>query len=465
MPRAGLSSLEEPLAASPPSKVRLQPRVSSQGSLPRISSITSVGRSDDSIWKVVVDSGRFAPAALLLGCAYMTWLAITLQDPYLAPWALEHDMSGSQAGILYGVEPLTTVVVGALAPALGRRFGTARVLLVGLLLISLAFAGIAAAPLLAPGGGRGLWEALLGALAVGGVGEGLVEMNANVLILELFADVSGQMLGLAEAAVGLGSICGPLFGGVAFAIGGFSAGASAVACVTLLLALSCLTSLRTLSDGGAACLEDDEEASSGADLGPDHLVFALVLLGTFLAGAISSSYEPLASLHAVNDFGWSLATVGVVFSGYGVTYTAVSVLAGRWCDSSRAAPRQCFSCGAFVAALSSFLSSGSLTARPWDPAALTCGALLLGAADALLLVPSLIVLRQCAPGNWRDSNSSLVALDQSVFALGSAFGPMVLLPVGELVGFRCVMAGIASVSAALGSVSAPLMMRPGRISG
>mmetsp|Transcript_57146 Transcript_57146/g.121489 ORF Transcript_57146/g.121489 Transcript_57146/m.121489 type:complete len:536 (+) Transcript_57146:346-1953(+) len=388
---------------------------------------------------------RVGKCLLLLGCPLVAWICITLQEPYFANWATTRGMDSGQAGIVIGSSPILTLVAGVLAPLLSRRYGTKSVLTGSCCLLCITFVGIACAPAILPV--DYLFVPLLFLFSLAGVGEGIMEMNSNVVILEDFPDMSGRLLGLAEGSVGVGSIVGPAIGGGGYDLGGFALPPLIASTIALVLGLFSAWSLRNpkKEQGGA---EEDSEPDSEIEWEPNIVVFCSALAGTFWVGATTSAFEPLASIYAKQSLGWTTSKVGWLLCAYGVTYSLVSIVAGKYNDANPQMPRRCFAGGAFVSVLSSLLSSGYLTAGN-EHVGLIAGALGFGVADSLLLVPSLLVLTSCVPGRWKDDNL-LVSIDQSVFALGCGLGPMVFLPLGDLWGFESTMLVLALISMVLG---------------
>jgi predicted MFS family arabinose efflux permease len=276
------------------------------------------------------------------------------------------------------------------------------------------------------------------------------------------------MLGLTEAAIGLGSTCGPVIGGFLFAYGGFSMPVGAVACLAVVLASLCVAFHSKLKKPAPSPdtkeeepdEEDEDENDFDGRREPDMWTFGMTLSGVFLCGFLTASYKPLVSAHVVNEYGWRMKSLGLLFGSYGVSYTTTSVVVGRWCGSSRTCCKRCFASGPVVASLAMLLGGG-LQYPPSSAvlyaACLIVGTLLLGVADALLLVPSLLVVRQCVPPGSL-ANSSLVALDQGLFALGSAAGPMVMLQIGEIIGFQSAMVGAALPAMVVGTIVTHLLL-------
>lgn len=209
--------------------------------------------------------------------------------------------------------------------------------------------------------------------------------------------------------------------------------------------------------------EDGDSEDSQTEAEPSIVAFVITLMGSFLAGAVYISFAPLASVHAVDTLGWSSAHVGALVGCFGVTYSLFCTLAGEWCDSSPTAPVTIFLAGAFMAFASNLMiSSGVLMPVKWQGVSLIGGAVLQGVSQAMLVVPSLPVLKSCAPRSCSDS-SKLVAANSVHLYLGCAFGPIIMLPVSLQFGFYYATLGIAVVSFAYGVVASAVYCGAGKL--
>lgn len=137
----------------------------------------------------------FAVAALLLAAVNLR-LAVTSVGPVLTEIRAGLGMSSAVAGLLTSVPVLCFASIGMAAPRLARRFGAARVILVGLLVLT---AGLAARPY-APGTALFL---LLSVVALAGIA--VVNVLLPMIVKERFPSQVGAMTGLYTVALNIGA--------------------------------------------------------------------------------------------------------------------------------------------------------------------------------------------------------------------------------------------------------------------
>ena len=136
-----------------------------------------------------------ALAALLLAAVNLR-LAVTSVGPVLSEIRAGLGMSSTVAGLLTSVPVVCFASVGLLAPRLARRFGTARVILFGLLVLA---AGLAVRPY-APGTALFL---LLSVVALAGIA--VVNVLLPSIVKENFPDRVGAMTGLYSVSLNVGA--------------------------------------------------------------------------------------------------------------------------------------------------------------------------------------------------------------------------------------------------------------------
>lgn len=136
-----------------------------------------------------------AVAALLLAAVNLR-LAVTSVGPVLTEIRAGLGMSSAVAGLLTSVPVVCFASVGMAAPRLARRFGAARVILVGLLVLT---AGLALRPY-APGTALFL---LLSVVALAGIA--VVNVLLPMIVKERFPGQVGAMTGLYTVALNIGA--------------------------------------------------------------------------------------------------------------------------------------------------------------------------------------------------------------------------------------------------------------------
>jgi CP family cyanate transporter-like MFS transporter len=139
--------------------------------------------------------GLFALTALLLAAVNLR-LAVTSIGPVLTEIRAGIGMSATVAGLLTSVPVLCFASIGLAAPRLARRFGSARVILGGLLLLA---AGLTIRPYT---GGSALFL-LFSAVALAGIA--LVNVLLPSIVKDRFPDRVGTVTGLYSVALNIGA--------------------------------------------------------------------------------------------------------------------------------------------------------------------------------------------------------------------------------------------------------------------
>jgi CP family cyanate transporter-like MFS transporter len=139
--------------------------------------------------------GLFALTALLLAAVNLR-LAVTSIGPVLTEIRAGLGMSATVAGLLTSVPVLCFASIGLAAPRLARRFGPARVVLGGLLLLT---AGLTIRPFT---GGSALFL-LFSAVALAGIA--LVNVLLPSIVKDRFPDRVGTVTGLYSVALNIGA--------------------------------------------------------------------------------------------------------------------------------------------------------------------------------------------------------------------------------------------------------------------
>ncbi|MDI6101352.1 MFS transporter [Actinoplanes sp. NEAU-A12] len=140
-------------------------------------------------------SGLFALTALLLAAVNLR-LAVTSIGPVLTEIRTGLGMSATVAGLLTSVPVLCFASIGLAAPRLAARFGPARVILGGLLLLT---AGLSVRPF---AGGPALFL-LLSAVALAGIA--VVNVLLPSIVKDRFPDSVGTVTGLYSVALNIGA--------------------------------------------------------------------------------------------------------------------------------------------------------------------------------------------------------------------------------------------------------------------
>jgi MFS transporter, CP family, cyanate transporter len=140
-------------------------------------------------------AGLIAVAALLLAAVNLR-LAVTSVGPVLSEIRAGLGMSSTVAGLLTSIPAFCFATLGLAAPRLARRFGPARVIIVGLAVLT---AGLALRPY-APGTTLFL---LLSVISLAGIA--VVNVLLPMIVKEQFPTQVGSMTGLYTVALNLGA--------------------------------------------------------------------------------------------------------------------------------------------------------------------------------------------------------------------------------------------------------------------
>ncbi|MDR6325925.1 CynX/NimT family MFS transporter [Actinoplanes couchii] len=139
--------------------------------------------------------GLFALTALLLAAVNLR-LAVTSIGPVLTEIRDGLGMSATVAGLLTSVPVVCFAVIGLFAPRLAARFGAARVILGGLLLLTVGL-------LVRPYGGNAFLFLLFSAVAMAGIA--LVNVLLPSIVKDRFPDRVGTVTGLYSVALNIGA--------------------------------------------------------------------------------------------------------------------------------------------------------------------------------------------------------------------------------------------------------------------
>ena len=142
--------------------------------------------------------GRYVAVAALLLAAVNLRLAVTSVGPLLTEIRTGTGMSSTVAGLLASVPVICFASVGLAAPRLARRFGPDRVVLGGLVLLTVGLAG-------RPSGGTATFLAL-SVVALAGIA--VVNVLLPMVVKERFGDRVGPMTGVYSLALNLGATVG-----------------------------------------------------------------------------------------------------------------------------------------------------------------------------------------------------------------------------------------------------------------
>lgn len=230
--------------------------------------------------------------------------------PRLPEIKAELGLSNSALGAAVAAMPLGALVAGLSAAPLMRRFGSARVAAVGLVVLALAVFGVAGAP---------SWPALAAAFLVAGALDAIVDVSQNAHGLRVQRHYQRSILNAFHGIWSIGAVAGGLIGSVA---AGFDVPLVAhLGGITLLFSIVALVAFRAMLPGAddadrieAAAAEAHEPVPTGRSVGRAVLP-ALAALGVLAAcGAfVEDAGASWSALFLRTEVGTGAAVAGLGF--------------------------------------------------------------------------------------------------------------------------------------------------------
>lgn len=434
--------------------------------------------------KHVARTRRLTTFALILMCACHAWICNSINASYFASWVVNHGISLTKAGVLVGVPPFSALGASIILPVLTARFKPLRILCLGCLCTAIGLVLLSILPYWYANDGDKLFTCLIVGLIISGVGEGIIELSCNVLVLEQFADVSVQMMGLLEGSIGVGEMLGVSLGATLYHLGGYSLPTFVTAGPNVALAVLCAASIHrahtskpvpgalNVSTGVQMVVDDEPKAqvdldgfqstetdvdilddttmvkTSSLTQPSEPFLFAFIMMGIIFSGAITTSFPGLLSIQAVNAYGWSEQIIGLVLGISAVIYVITSVLVGTFSERGLHVAKRFLVFGMSLAVVGSILL-GLLDGGIWRDIATLCGALAFFASTACINVPGLTLLLDTSPRRLKKGDI-MVAVHHIAYLSGSAIGSICLLAACDHFGFRSVMFGLSSVAGIIG---------------
>jgi len=254
-----------------------------------------------------------APLLLLAAMGLITSLGVAVMVPLIPLYAVSLGASPLQLGLLTSAFAITNSLGQLAAGLLSDRFGARSFIRVGIAIYATANALIATATSAA---------ALIAYRALAGLGAGF-NLVAERIYLAQIADPKRMAFvnAVLSAAVSVGQVAGPAFGGIVTALADLRA---PFVIVSITSGVSFLGSL----------FLPRPEARSGSQAGvasatevriPWRPIGVLIVAQLFLMagyGAFITTYAPLAT----SALGWTTIDVGLLFSVFG----AGSIILGPW---------------------------------------------------------------------------------------------------------------------------------------
>ena len=255
-----------------------------------------VGAVDQALW-------------LLAAIGFISQVGIAVMLPLLPLYATELGAPPFVLGLLTSLFAITNGVGQLGAGFLSERFGPRRVMTAGIALYAAMNALIATAA-------SANW--LLAWRTAAGFGGGAMIVSERIYLARVVEPARRAFAnGIVSAGQSAGTVAGPVFGGLAAAIGGLRAPFVIVAATS---AIALIGTFFLPAPRVREAAERSPDMPERADLRP--LAALLVANAALLAsyGAFITTYAPLATTR----LGWSIVDVGIAFSFFG----AGSILLG-----------------------------------------------------------------------------------------------------------------------------------------
>lgn len=346
----------------------------------------------------------------------------------LPAYAMTLHASAVSIGVMFGAYSLAILVFSPVFGRLSFAWGRIRTVVTGCVCLALSTLLFAAANSL---------PALILARALQGVAASASFTPALALLTDsTAASALGETLGEVTGWAGLGMLLGPPIGALLAAWKGYSVPFYFGAFTSLSVALLACALLRE---------------------GPRHLTSVqpmsyrklMPILGAIALGAATlTMLEPIIPLLLRSKFQASQAQMGLIFALVVATFGLMSPLAGKIADKA----------GRIPVLISGLLFLGStlpVLALPQSIYLVTGCLALVGAALALVLVPTLPELAEQARQQGLTAYEGIYALFNSSYAVGSIVGPVaggvVVQGVGFQTGLLCFGVALVAYSTGLGS--------------
>jgi MFS family permease len=374
---------------------------------------------------------------VIIAAAFVIAIGFGLVAPVLPQFAKSFDVGVTATSIIVSAFALTRL---AFAPAGGwlvERLGERPVYITGLLIVAVSTAACAFA---------GSYWQLLGFRAVGGIGSTLFTVSAMGLIVRLApASIRGRVSGAYATAFLLGSIGGPIIGGLLAGLGLrvpflVYAGALLLACTVVFFQLK-----------GSSLA--DREAAREAQQAP--LTLRAALRDSAYRAALVSSFS-----NGWSSFGIRMALVplfatAVLAAGPGIAGISLSFFAAGTALALTVSGRLADTVGRRPLVISGSLVNGAaMAAIGFSPTtAVFLGICVVGGIGTGLMNPAQQAAVSDVVGNGRSGGKVLAAFQMSA-DLGAILGPIVAgtiidyLVVGSY-SLAFVVTGVLAVVAAL----------------
>ncbi|MDV2481515.1 MFS transporter [Methanoculleus sp. Wushi-C6] len=338
-----------------------------------------------------------AVLALVVLVIFMDMMIYGLLIPVFPEYAPRLGVDESVIGVIFGVYAamllLFSIPMGLLSDRVGRR----PLIAAGMLLLALATALF---------GFSTTVEHLIAARMVQGISAAATWSVGLALLAETCEpERLGERMGIALSAVGLGTVVGPVIGGLLFEYLGYTA------TFVLPAVLVAAVGLAVLAVPVRICRQERAKMLPGGSLLPlaACAVAVVAVAGTY--GVV----DPYLPVHLHAAFSASPATIGLVFAVLALAAIIAHPAAGRIYDR-RGGSRYLIGGGLLLSALAIAAAMQAPTL-----ALATAAVFVLGVALSCALIPVMPILAGLYRG--RGSQGAAYGLYNTFYSLGLAAGP------------------------------------------
>lgn len=237
-------------------------------------------------------------------------------------------------GFIFGSHALAVILGSLEVPSLIEKFGRKGLLVSGITMMSVSMIGFGLVEV-CPNAGTVIALSIFLRI-VGGVSASFIQTTSYSIVSIVYADQRQKYLGILEASMGIGTICGPSVGSLLYTLYGFGKTFYVIGFTLLICSLilynfipessSLLDETEVLSDDFMERseeklnfdFEDGEEPSYRDALGSRTLV--LTTFSGFLAYFLYTFEEPVLALR-VSEFGLNDLSIGLFFMISAVSYS------------------------------------------------------------------------------------------------------------------------------------------------
>jgi MFS family permease len=327
----------------------------------------------------------------------------------LPSYALTLHASAVSIGVMFGAYSLAVLVFSPVFSRLSYAWGRIRTITIGCICLSLSTLLFAAANSL---------PTLILARGLQGIAASASFTPALALLTDsTAAGALGETLGSVTGWAGLGMLLGPPVGALLAAWKGYSLPFYFGAFTSLAMAL-------------LTCVVLEERERLSIDIHPISYRKLMPILGAIALGAGTlAMLEPIIPLLLRAKFSASQAEMGLIFALVVLVFGLMSPLAGKIADKA----------GRLPVLISGLLFLGSalpVLALPHSLYLVTVCLALVGAALALVLVPTLPELAEQARRQGLSAYEGIYALFNCSYAVGSIVGPVAGGVAVQAVGFQ-----------------------------